>query len=229
MAACSACGQLLLRSVDAALDEKPVEMTVHTSACCGRQVCNPCANVSPFCPTQKRPLPTAPVPGKPPPAASQQEASRTASPPPPPPYTDADVVHHLRSTDTLPALSLLYSTPLPILRSYNRLYSDALLAARSHILIPASHYLGPSLSPSTTQSPRSTALARFQLASKCVDYDLANAYLDAADGQLDAALKQYAADEQWERAHGPAPSRVGQASSSNGKVGSAGLRRGFFQ
>ncbi|KAF3920040.1 hypothetical protein ABW21_db0206665 [Orbilia brochopaga] len=193
----------------------------------------------PFCPIKR--------PSKSP--SSSSAITDTASPPQysppdslPPPYADvdsysfqpstADIRHYLSESDSVSSLALLYAVPPTILRSHNHLYSDNLLPARSYLLIPRSHYSGPSLSPSPLQRPESAAIARFQVAAKCIDYDVAKGYLAAADWDVDIAAERYLADEAWERAHpsssNGSSSRIGGGKKGTG-VGSAGLRRGFFR
>ncbi|KAJ6263574.1 hypothetical protein Dda_2138 [Drechslerella dactyloides] len=260
--ACATCSRLLqdIRAEDATINEKSEKADgggYYSSSCCARVVCASCAEQmilsknalissppGPFCPI-KRPLISS----------SSKATAITSAPPlrdspsPPPPYTasetptsasSAHILHYLSPNDTLASLSLLYDVPLATLRAYNRLYSDTLLPGRPYLLIPRTHYTGPSLSPSPIQPPESSTVTRFQVATKCVEYDIARVYLAAADWDLDAAVERYIADEAWERANsnshasssGGSSSRSGVGivgGSKNGIVGSAGLRRGFFR
>ncbi|KAK6353015.1 hypothetical protein TWF696_005006 [Orbilia brochopaga] len=249
--ACATCSRLLT-AIKPVEDEKSEklhggEYRYYTSSCCARNVCTSCAEKNPrlitycpFCPI-KRPSPS-----------SSSSITENTAPPrytpsasSPPPYTatdtdtdtvtHGDVRHYLSEPDSIASLSLLYGVPPATLRSYNQLYSDHLLPARSYLLIPRSHYIGPSLSPSPLQRPESAVIARFQVATKCVDYDVAKGYLASADWDIDIAVERYLADEAWERAHPSSSSgsssrmRTAVGGSNRTGVGSAGLRRGFFR
>lgn len=100
-----------------------------------------------------------------------------------------DTVHHLHPTDTLTSISLSYSVPISILRSHNALFSESLLAARRTILIPGSHYQGPSLSATPVESEEERVwkgrLRRFMVRSKCARYEVAEVYLKGALGSVE--------------------------------------------
>lgn len=98
------------------------------------------------------------------------------------------------------SLSLHYNVPLPVLRAHNRLFSDPLLSARQAITIPAGYYGGASVSPAAEEgSDRKALVKRFQLRTKCVDAKMAEAYIDAAEGEggFEEAVKQFCEDEGW--------------------------------
>ncbi|KIX07423.1 uncharacterized protein Z518_02076 [Rhinocladiella mackenziei CBS 650.93] len=120
----------------------------------------------------------------------------------PPPDTE-DTVHFISSEDNLQSLSLSYKVPIPVLRQHNNLYSDSLLAARKWILIPKSHYEGPSLStpPDPEDEQRKLKLRRWMVATKCAEYNVATLYLKGSDYDLDLAVEAFRADEEWERNH----------------------------
>ncbi|RVX72072.1 hypothetical protein B0A52_04670 [Exophiala mesophila] len=117
------------------------------------------------------------------------------------PQNTDDTIHHLSPTDTLAGLSVVYGVPVAILRRHNHLYSDTLVTARKWLLIPATHYSGPSLSkpPDAAEEERKLKLRRWMVATKCADYTVAQLYLKGADGDLDAAVALYKDDDDWER------------------------------
>lgn len=114
-----------------------------------------------------------------------------------------DVLHHLRPIETLTTLSILYNVPASILRSHNALFSDSLLPARRTLLIPSSHYTGPSLSAEPVEDPeeveRKARLRRFMVSSKCADYKMAELYLGQAEGDVEKAVARWREDERWEK------------------------------
>lgn len=114
-----------------------------------------------------------------------------------------DVLHHLRPTETLMTLSILYNVPASVLRSHNALFSDSLLPARRTLLIPASHYSGPSLSAEPVEDPeeveRKARLRRFMVTTKCADYKMAELYMGQAEGDVDRAVARWMEDERWEK------------------------------
>jgi hypothetical protein len=114
-----------------------------------------------------------------------------------------DTIHHLHSSDTLPALSLSYNVPAAVLRAHNSLFSDSLLAARRTLLIPSSHYSGPSLSDRPVEDPeeveRKRKVRAFMVGAKCHEYDVAELYLGQAQGDVDNAVNRWREDERWER------------------------------
>ena len=112
-----------------------------------------------------------------------------------------------------------------------RLYADSLLSGRSYILIPREYYTGPSLSPDPVQSVEESALKRFQVRTKCVEYDIAKVYLEESGWDFDRAVERWEADEAWERVNGSSSSgaRV-RAGKATGKPNmSVGMRKGFFR
>ena len=116
---------------------------------------------------------------------------------------EEDTVHHLNPDDSLHSLALLYKVPLPVLRAHNSLYSDHLLSARKSVLIPRSHYAGPSLSqpPDPVEEERKLKLRRWMVSTKCADYDIAGLYLKGSDWDLETAVDAYKSDERWEKEH----------------------------
>lgn len=114
-----------------------------------------------------------------------------------------DVTHHLRPEDTVQSISLAYGVPLQVLRTHNGLYSDHLLSARYTLLIPASHYQGPSLSAEPVESEeereRKARLRRFMMRTKCTDYGMSEVYLRDAKDDLEKAVAKWEDDEKWER------------------------------
>ncbi|ODQ54530.1 hypothetical protein SAICODRAFT_70234 [Saitoella complicata NRRL Y-17804] len=115
---------------------------------------------------------------------------------------EAGVVHYIRPTDTLISLSLAYHIPLPLLRTHNSLFSDHLLPGRHTILIPSSHYTGPSLSPSPDpDAGRKSMVKRFQCRTKCVEWEVARWYLEGSGWREEEAVRRWQEDDAWERAH----------------------------
>ncbi|ETN46311.1 uncharacterized protein HMPREF1541_00495 [Cyphellophora europaea CBS 101466] len=131
------------------------------------------------------------------PPTTPQHAGRQSSPPADTP----DTVHHLSPDDTLASLSLAYAVAPQVLKQHNALFSDHLLSGRKFLLVPASHYSGPSLStpPDPAEEERKTNIRRWMVATKCADYQVAELYLKGADGVLDVAVDAFRADEEWER------------------------------
>ncbi|EXJ90134.1 hypothetical protein A1O3_03203 [Capronia epimyces CBS 606.96] len=200
--------------------------------CCSRQICATCQyqnprfqSYCPFCQISSGPsaLPKDGLRLPPSYTRSPQSSSRGRAESPPPSYADAitprrlpdpstgtapprhteDTLHFVGSQDSLQSLSLAYKVPVPTLRQHNNLYSDQLLVARKWILIPKSHYTGPSLStpPNPDEEERKTKLRRWMVATKCADYDVAALYLKGSDYNLDLALQAFRADEEWEKNH----------------------------
>ncbi|KEF53168.1 uncharacterized protein A1O9_10616 [Exophiala aquamarina CBS 119918] len=173
---------------------------------------------------------------------NKDAATRGASPPPSyhdssraqrsllepslaPPEDAEDTVHFVSLEDSLPSLSIAYSVPISVLRQHNNLYSDSLLTARKWILIPRSHYTGPSLStpPDPDEEERKIKLRRWMVATKCADYAVATLYLKGSDYNLDIAVGAFKADEEWERTNplkGRAKGKeVSKRSARGGRVG----------
>lgn len=136
-------------------------------------------------------------------SASGGSNSTAQSSPPDVHLEQDDTVHHLNSDDTLTSLSLLYRVPLPVLRTHNALYSDHLISGRKFILIPRSHYNGPSLSqpPDPVEEEKKIKVRRWMVATKCSDYDVAGLYLKGADWNLEIAVESYRSDDKWEKEH----------------------------
>jgi hypothetical protein len=116
-----------------------------------------------------------------------------------------DTIHHLSNSDTLSSLSLLYNIPLPVLRQHNSFpvsgTSDFLLPARKIVLIPASHYNGPSLStpPDPEEEERKNKIRKFMVLTKVVDYGVAGLYLGGSGWSVETAVGEWREDERWER------------------------------
>ena len=114
-----------------------------------------------------------------------------------------DVLHHLRTGDTITSLSLLYHVPTQILRTHNNIFTDSLLAARKTCSIPGTHYQGPSLSStpvlSEEEEEKQMKIRRWMMATKCAEYEVATLYLGQCKWNLDGAVEGFKADEKWER------------------------------
>lgn len=114
-----------------------------------------------------------------------------------------EVLHYLRPNDTVLSLSLLYNLPTHIIRNHNHFFSDNLLHTRRTIKIPGPHYSGPSLSYPTEEEQegdaRKSKLKRFQLKTKCIDFDSAEVYLEGSGWDEELAMKNWLADERWVR------------------------------
>ncbi|KAF3913163.1 hypothetical protein AA313_de0204108 [Arthrobotrys entomopaga] len=221
-------------------DDADATAAHYQSNCCGRYVCAFCAQKNPrfitycpFCPI-KRPSTTTTsandTDALPPPYTPTPDI---VVPPSPPAYSTSQppLIHHLHPSDSITTLSLRYSIPTHVLRSHNRLYADSLLSGRSYILIPREYYTGPSLSPDPVQSIEESTLKRFQVCTKCVEYDIAKVYLDESGWDFDKAVERWEADEAWERVNGSSSSssRV-RAGKATGKPNtSSGMRKGFFR
>lgn len=117
-----------------------------------------------------------------------------------------DVIHHLHHPrDTIQSLSLSYNIPPRVIRQYNNISSDNLLLARHTILIPASHYSGPSLSTTppidVEEDERRKKIRRFMVSCKVAEYDVAVLYLQQAEWDMDKAAEAWMEDERWEIEH----------------------------
>lgn len=209
--------------------EKPLQHNRQLD-CCSRSICAACQyknprfqSYCPFCQISSGPSALPKEGLRLPPSYSKtahlRNASRAESPPPSyddsitpsrlleqgsePPSDTEDTVHFVASEDSLQGLSLAYKVPIAVLRRHNNLYSDPLLAARRWVLIPRSHYTGPSLStpPDPLEEERKTKVRRWMVSTKCADYDVAQLYLKGSDYNLDIAIEAFKADEEWERSH----------------------------
>ncbi|KAK6539960.1 hypothetical protein TWF694_008794 [Orbilia ellipsospora] len=221
----------------------------YQSDCCGRYVCALCAQKNPrfikycpFCPI-KHSRSTTDVndttlsdPTLPPPYSPTASTATATDLPPAYSTSLPPLLHHLHPSDSITTLSLRYSIPPSVLRSHNRLYADSLLSGRSYILIPREYYSGPSLSPNPVQSVEESTLKRFQVWTKCVEYDIAKIYLEESGWDFDKAVERWEADESWERINGASSSSSAAGSSrvragkATGKAGvSEGMRKGFFR
>lgn len=109
-------------------------------------------------------------------------------------------MHYLAATDTLAGLSLHYNVAPAELRAHNRLFADTDLAGRPFLRIPRGTYAGAGLRPAPDAgAARKAAVKRFQLATKCVDAEMARVYVAAADGRVDEAAAAWRRDEAWVR------------------------------
>lgn len=221
--------------------------------CCSRVICADCQyknsrfeTYCPFCQisTKRSALPAAGLRLPPTYAENDPQRSRPGPDEDPPPYSEAlssaskssktshsdnpqeteDVVHYLSADDSIHSLSIAYCVPQSVLRSHNNLYSDSLLAARKFLLIPRSHYSGPSLStpPDPAEEERKRKLRRFMIATKCPEYNVAELYLKGSDHDLDIAVEAFKADEQWEKEH---PMKGKAKHTNSRRIGGLGLSR----
>lgn len=246
--ACCTCQRLLpspsSTTVWSEHSEKPQIIYDRTLPCCGRIICAQCiadndrfATYCPFCQISSQPS-ALPAEGlrEPPsykeddkiPAVEEKQQILEGQPP----SYDAvereeqgkkreDVLHHLHHPrDTIPSLSLSYNVPPSVLRSYNNLTSDNLLLARHTILIPASHYSGPSLSTTpqvdAEEDERRKKIRRFMLKCKVSEYDVAVLYLEQAGWDEQKAKEAWEEDERWEKEH-PLHPKVGPDGRDKGK------------
>lgn len=208
--------------------------------CCSRVICADCQyqnprfeNYCPFCQIATKPSALPATGLRLPPTYTETPPQRQGldQNEDPPPYSEAlfanppeteDVVHHLSADDSIHSLSIAYRVPQSILRSHNNVYSDSLLPARKFLLIPRSHYNGPSLStpPDPAEEERKNKLRRWMVATKCPEYELASLYLKGSDYDLELAIEAFKADEQWEKEH---PMK-GKAKQTGGRrIGGMGL------
>ena len=91
-------------------------------------------------------------------------------------------------------LSLLYKVPMEDIRKKNNLHgNDNLIYARHFLIIPG--YKGESLNgkPGDNEETemRKVALKRFQLLSKCVDYDMARIYMETSKWNIEDVLNTW--------------------------------------
>lgn len=234
--------------------EKPQIIYDRTLPCCGRIICAQCiadnerfASYCPFCQISTQPS-ALPAEGlreppsykevdKTPDVEEKQQIPGTE----PPSYAEVakqsqlkkkeDVLHHLHHPrDTIPSLSLSYNVPPSVIRSYNNLTSDNLLLARHTILIPASYYSGPSLSPDpqvdAEEDERRKKIRRFMLKCKVSEYDVAVLYLEQTGFDEEKAKESWEEDERWEREH-PLHPKAGADGRDKGKGMSEVWRRRF--
>ena len=118
-----------------------------------------------------------------------------------------DVVHYLSPDDSFQSMSLAYRVPAHILKAHNNVPNNAdhLLSARRSIKIPASHYQGPSLSPSPLENPeeqeRKSKIRKLMVHCKVSEYQVAVLYLQEAGWDLEKAEAKVEEDDSWEREH----------------------------
>ncbi len=130
-----------------------------------------------------------------------------------------DIVHHLHHPrDTIQSLSIQYGVPPAVLRRQNKLTDGNFLLARHTILIPSSHYNGPSLSDTPQADPeedeRRKKIRRFMVQCKVSEYEVAKMYLEHLDWEMEKAVEGWNEDEEWERLH---PLKAGVNVDKNGK------------
>lgn len=110
----------------------------------------------------------------------------------------ADGVCHGRS-DTVSSLAVKYGTNPVMLRLVNKLSSDMMLMSRRSVLVPPDRSVAPP-PPMTEDELRDQAVRRLRKRmGGAGSLEEARFYLDAAGGDLDAALADYEADRAWER------------------------------
>ena len=221
-AACCTCATLLT-DTKVPYDtesEKPITLD-RKLECCGRTICATCQydnqrfqTYCPFCQISSGPsaLPASGLRLPPSYASSNTNGFPYDSPPSyasltfsptgsQPPKDTEDVVHYVQEDDTILSLSLAYRVPIQILRKYNGVYHDHLLAARKWLLIPKAYYSGAALSdpPDPEEEERKNKIRRWMVATKCPQYEVATLYLKGTDYHLEAAVTAFKADEQWEK------------------------------
>lgn len=232
--------------------EKPLAFDRHLD-CCGRIICAACQyknprfqSYCPFCQISSEPSALPQNGLRLPPAYSKTDGKseqslrsqlRDEQSPPPyetlpqrtsatgqPPTDSPDTVHHLASGDSVASLSVAYGVPTHILRQHNSLFSDHLLSGRKFLLIPASHYVGPSLStpPDPVEEERKNRIRRWMVATKCADYQVAELYLKGADQDLEVAVDAFRADEEWERQNPLKGKGMGKGAMNRRRASAAG-------
>ena len=102
---------------------------------------------------------------------------------------EAGCVHYIRANDSLGGLSLMYNVSIQDIRRANQLWGhDSLIHARHFLVIPG--HSGPSFSsePEETEEVemRKIALKRFQVLSKCVDYEMARIYMETSSWNIES-------------------------------------------
>jgi hypothetical protein len=113
------------------------------------------------------------------------------------------IIHFVKKEDTLVGLSFKYGVEIKDIRKANLFFDDNIFA-RKFLKIPK--YIGPSLSEKpSVEDELKTFIKRFQLKSKCVDYDEAKYYMEQSDYDIESAIKLYRDDVLWEMQH-PRPS-----------------------
>lgn len=181
--------------------------SLHTS-CCGRVLCLECQKKRGrvrciYCPIMRESLASF----------SQVEDFSKSDDDFPPPYEPrlgsshvsdnknqlTGVMHYVRKDDSVHSVALKYQIPMEDVRKCNHLFSDHLLQGRNVIWIP--NYAGPIKSNPDIEDERKSLLKRFQIKTKCVDYQIALAYMSANDFHVDKASVRYAGDVAWEKAH----------------------------
>jgi LysM repeat protein len=122
------------------------------------------------------------------------------------PLTSADekvkpkeqIRHFISPTDTLFGISLKYGISVQDLRKANRLYTDE-VCNRQFLIIPGAE---KSLSDQTVEGKQKILIKRFQINTKCGNYDEARSYMIQNDYDLVKAAEQYNEDLEWERRQG---------------------------
>ena len=137
--------------------------------------------------------------------------------PPPPPYTEglcytgqpsqrsdaeksSPCLHYVQPDDTVTSICLAYNVPIDKFRKINRLWADHTIIARNTVWIP--DYYGPSKSRVPgIEFERKAAVKRFQIATKCIDYDHAKLVMEFSNYHFDKAVEMYKDDLAWEKSH----------------------------
>mmetsp|Transcript_2435 Transcript_2435/g.6128 ORF Transcript_2435/g.6128 Transcript_2435/m.6128 type:complete len:261 (+) Transcript_2435:135-917(+) len=102
-------------------------------------------------------------------------------------------------SDTVSSLAVKYGTNPVMLRLVNKLSSDMMLMSRRSVLVPPDRSVAPP-PPMTEDELRDQAVRRLRKRmGGAGSLEEARFYLDAAGGDLDAALADYEADRAWER------------------------------
>jgi len=108
-----------------------------------------------------------------------------------------EVIHYIGPEDTVASLALSYGVDSNEIRKRNKIFSDPLIAGRSFVYIPNYHGMSRS-SAVDADTERKRKIKRFQIAAKCVDYQVSLAYMNSNDYDLDRALARYKEDIAWE-------------------------------
>eukprot|EP01139_Manchomonas_bermudensis_P015318 Amastigsp_a509966_56.p2 type:complete len:301 gc:universal Amastigsp_a509966_56:24-926(+) len=166
-----------------------------------------------------------------PPAYENDDAALAApdAPPPPPAYAPtglygatvlangSSVARHLVARDdTLIGIAMRYGTTTERLKQLNRLGSDKMLHALTEIVVPVTNpamidaaYQAPPLDPVRAEEIRLQKIFNaFRRATHATD-EAANYYLGSCEYELEKALAEWRADEEWAAVHGEMPESRG--------------------
>jgi len=106
--------------------------------------------------------------------------------------------HQVNPTDTLKRLELAYDTTAEAIKAANQLVTDRDMYSREYLLIPSLKV--PTLPPPpelTKEARESRKVSLFLSIIKCDSFE-ARYYLDSHDWDVDASVKAYREDMQWE-------------------------------